>query len=100
MPGVQVRSGNTVSEELDKNQLTQVLQAIQSGDQQATNELLGEVYDELRKLAKARLANEANRGAGMTLQATALVHEAYIRLVSPPAEDPEKRQPTWQNRGH
>ena len=89
-----------MSEQPDKNELTQVLQAIQSGDQQATNELLGEVYEELRKLARARLANEANRGSGMTLQATALVHEAYLRLVAPPAEDPEKRQPTWQNRGH
>jgi RNA polymerase sigma factor (TIGR02999 family) len=80
--------------------ITKVLQAVQGGDPRATDELLTQVYDELRRLARSRLAKEANAGAGMTLQATALVHEAYLRLVSPPAEDPEKRPANWQNRGH
>ena len=58
--------------------VTQILNAIEAGDPRAATELLPLVYDELRKLAAARLAREA---PGQTLDATALVHEAYLRLV-------------------
>ncbi len=60
--------------------VTQVLEAIDSGDPKAGDQLLPLVYDELRKLAAGHMANEA---AGHTLDATALVHEAYLRLVGP-----------------
>ena len=59
-------------------EVTQILARIEQGEQAAAEELLPLVYDELRKLAAARLANEK---PGQTLQATALVHDAYIRLV-------------------
>ena len=72
------------------NDLTQVLQAIQRGDGRASDELLPLVYNELRQLAMARMARES---AGQTLQATALVHEAWLRMVG--AGDR-----TWQNRAH
>jgi hypothetical protein len=58
--------------------VTRILSQIDSGDPSASEELLPLVYDELRKLASARLAQER---PGQTLQATALVHEAYLRLV-------------------
>jgi RNA polymerase sigma factor (TIGR02999 family) len=67
------------------------LTAIERGDLAAAEQLLPLVYDELRKLAAAKLANEK---PGQTLQATALVHEAYVRLV-----DTEKLQ-DWNSRGH
>jgi RNA polymerase sigma factor (TIGR02999 family) len=70
--------------------VTQVLQAIGRGEGKASGELLPLVYEELRRLAAARMAHEA---AGQTLQATALVHEAWLRLVG----DGER---TWQNRAH
>ena len=71
--------------------VTRILSAIEQGDSQATEQLLPLVYEELRKLAGRRLASEK---PGQTLQATALVHEAYIRLV-----DVEKAQ-HWNSRGH
>ena len=71
--------------------VTQLLAQIESGDQQASQELLPLVYDELRKLAAAWMASER---PDHTLQATALVHEAYVRLV-----DIEKAQ-HWNSRGH
>ena len=71
--------------------VTQILSAIEEGDLSAAEQLLPLVYEELRKLAAAKLANEK---PGQTLQATALVHEAYIRLV-----DVEKAQ-HWNSRGH
>ena len=71
--------------------VTRLLSAIQQGDPHAAEQLLPLVYDELRKLAAARMAQEA---PGQTLQATALVHEAYLRLV-----DTEKVQ-HWNSRGH
>ena len=71
--------------------VTRILSKIESGEQQASEELLPLVYDELRKLAAARMANER---ADHTLQATALVHEAYVRLV-----DVEQAQ-HWDSRGH
>ena len=71
--------------------VTRVLSQIESGDPAAAEQLLPLVYDELRKLAAARLAQEK---PGQTLQATALVHEAYLRLV-----DVEQVQ-QWDSRGH
>src|SRR5580704_10830719 len=73
------------------NEVTRILSAIEHGDPQAAEQLLPLVYDELRRLAARRLAREA---PGQTLQATALVHEAYLRLV-----DTEKVQ-QWDSRGH
>jgi RNA polymerase sigma factor (TIGR02999 family) len=76
--------------------VTQLLDAAAAGDPQAAAELLPLVYDELRKLAAARLAAEA---PGQTLQATALVHEAYLRLVaSGDASAPHEQ--VWNSRGH
>src|SRR3954469_5233709 len=71
--------------------VTRILSQIEQGDPQATEKLLPLVYDELRKLAAAKLAQE---NPGQTLQATALVHEAYLRLVG---NDDSKR---WNSRGH
>lgn len=71
--------------------VTQILSRIESGDPKAAEQLLPLVYDELRKLAAGRLAQEK---PGQTLQATALVHDAYIRLV-----DVEQTQ-HWDSRGH
>lgn len=72
------------------SEITQVLQAIRRGDGHASEELLPLVYNELRQLAAARMAQEAS---GQTLQATALVHEAWLRMVG----DSDR---TWQNRAH
>ncbi|MCL4678174.1 MAG: sigma-70 family RNA polymerase sigma factor [Alphaproteobacteria bacterium] len=73
------------------NDVTQILSQIESGDAGAGERLLPLVYDELRKLAAAKLAREQ---PGQTLQATALVHEAYLRLVD---DGPAL---TWDGRGH
>ena len=73
------------------NDVTRILSAIERGDSRASEELLPLVYDELRKLAAQRLAQER---PGQTLQATALVHEAYLRLV----DTEEARR--WNSRGH
>ena len=70
--------------------VTRMLSAIERGDAKATDELLPLVYEELRILAAQKLSHEP---AGQTLQATALVHEAYLRLVG---DQPQN----WQNRGH
>jgi RNA polymerase sigma factor (TIGR02999 family) len=72
-------------------EVTSILSAIEAGDPRAAADLLPLVYDELRKLAAARLAHEL---PGHTLQPTALVHEAYLRLVG------EEEGPHWDNRGH
>jgi RNA polymerase sigma factor (TIGR02999 family) len=72
------------------NEVTRILSAIEQGDEQASGQLLPLVYDELRQLAARRLAREK---PGQTLQATALVHEAYMQLV-----DAEGSRP-WQGRG-
>jgi RNA polymerase sigma factor (TIGR02999 family) len=71
--------------------VTQILHAIAEGDPSAADQLLPLVYDELRQLAAHRLAHQA---PGQTLQPTALVHEAYLRLVGDPADH------DWDNRGH
>jgi RNA polymerase sigma factor (TIGR02999 family) len=73
------------------SEVTQILSAIEGGDPQAAEKLLPLVYDELRKLAAAKLAQEK---PGQTLQATALVHDAYLRLV-----DAEPAQ-NWHSRGY
>lgn len=70
--------------------VTRILNAIERGDAKATDELLPLVYEELRLLAAQKLSDEP---PGQTLQATALVHEAYIRLVG---NEPQ----TWNSRGH
>jgi RNA polymerase sigma factor (TIGR02999 family) len=70
--------------------ITQVLQAVGRGESRAAEELLPLVYDELRRLAAVRMAQEAS---GQTLQPTALVHEAWMQLV----RDGDR---TWQNRAH
>ena len=72
-------------------EVSRILRQIEQGDPNAADQLLPLVYDELRKLAATKLANER---PGQTLQATALVHEAYIRIV-----DPEQAQ-HWNSRGH
>ena len=69
----------------------QILNAIKEGDPGAASQLLPLVYDELRQLAAQKLAQET---PGQTLQATALVHEAYLRLVGTDPTQP------WDNRGH
>src|SRR5262245_18813406 len=71
--------------------MTRILSQIEQGNAQAAEELLPLVYEELRKLAAAKLAQEK---PGQTLQATALVHEAYLRLVR------GERDASWENRGH
>jgi RNA polymerase sigma factor (TIGR02999 family) len=71
--------------------VTQILSKMEHGDAAASEQLLPLVYDELRKLAAARLAAEK---PGQTLQATALVHEAYIRLVD------QNQAQRWNSRGH
>jgi RNA polymerase sigma factor (TIGR02999 family) len=72
-------------------EVTRILSAIERGDQQAADQLLPLVYEELRKLAAQRLAQEK---PGQTLQATALVHEAYHRLLNP------GHGQDWNSRGH
>ena len=72
------------------SEITQMLQAIQRGDGRASEDLLPLVYSELRRLAALRMSQEP---AGQTLQATALVHEAWLRLVG-------EGDRTWQNRAH
>ena len=72
------------------SEVTQILTAMEQGENRAAEELLPLVYDELRRLAAWHLANER---PGQTLQATALVHEAYLRLVG-------KQDPLWQGRRH
>lgn len=73
------------------NDITQLLNAAEQGDPDASSQLLPLVYDELRRLAAQRLAHE---NPGQTLQATALVHEAYLRLVK------ADEAPQWNGRGH
>ena len=83
--GIQLSKATIMSD------VTRILSAIEKGDQKASEQLLRLVYEELRKLAARKMAQE---NPGQTLQATALVHEAYLRLV-----DVEKAQ-HWNSRGH
>jgi len=87
------------------SEVTRILSAIESGDEHAANELLPLVYDELRRLAAAKMSRE---NPGQTLSATALVHEAYLRLVGPTgpagpqaADRQSGRSPvSYDSRGH
>jgi RNA polymerase sigma factor (TIGR02999 family) len=72
------------------SEITRILTAIEQGDAKSTDELLPVVYNELRRLAAHKMSAEP---AGHTLQPTALVHEAWLKLVAPPAQ-------SWQNRAH
>jgi RNA polymerase sigma factor (TIGR02999 family) len=75
-----------------RQEITLLLNRVSSGDQKAADELLPVVYEELRKLARSRMGAEA---AEHTLQPTALVHEAYLRLI-----DGDGSRPAWDGRGH
>jgi RNA polymerase sigma factor (TIGR02999 family) len=75
------------------NDVTRILAALEQGDPRASEQLLPLVYNELRRLAAQKLAQEK---PGQTLQATALVHEAYLRLARPEPGSP----PGWDGRGH
>jgi RNA polymerase sigma factor (TIGR02999 family) len=77
--------------------VTYILSRIESGDPSAAEKLLPLVYDELRKLAAAKLAFEK---PGQTLQATALVHEAFLRLVASPEGQTDQSALQWEGRGH
>jgi len=74
----------------EDNEVTRIIRAIEAGNRQASDELLPLVYEELRRLAQHRLGNQL---PGQTLQATDLVHEAYVRLVDKDGKD-------WDSRGH
>ena len=84
-------------------EVTGILSAMERGDPVAAEKLLPLVYDELRKMAAQKLAHEK---PGQTLQATALVHEAYLRLVAPASGEGSarceaaRREPHWDSRGH
>ena len=73
------------------NDITRILSQLENGDSSSSEELLPLVYEELRKLAAAKMANEK---PGQTLQATALVHEAYVKLVNVASSE------QWDSRGH
>lgn len=73
------------------NEVTRILHAISQGQSQAADELIPLIYDELRKLAAARLNHEK---PGQTLSATALVHEVFVRLLG------DETSPSWNGRGH
>jgi RNA polymerase sigma factor (TIGR02999 family) len=84
-------SGETARYSVGMSDVTRILSQIDAGDPRAAEQLLPLVYDELRKLAAAKLAHEK---PGQTLQATALVHDAYLRLVDVPHTQ------RWETRGH
>jgi len=79
------------------SEVTRILSAIEQGDPHAGEELLPLIYDELRKLAAERMSQEK---PGQTLQATALVHEAYLRLVASPGRKSGESEQHWDGRGH
>jgi RNA polymerase sigma factor (TIGR02999 family) len=78
------------------SEVTRILSAFEQGDPHAAEQLLPLVYEELRQLAAHKLAHEA---PGQTLQPTALVHEAYLRLVASPERE-RGDEPRWDHRGH
>jgi RNA polymerase sigma factor (TIGR02999 family) len=79
------------------SEVTRILSAIEDGDSHAASQLLPLVYADLRKLAARKLAQEK---PGQTLDATALVHEAYLRLVEGPQRHQGIQPPKWNSRGH
>jgi len=80
-----------------RQDVTRLLEAMDRDDPAAASELLPIVYEELRRLAHAQLDREPGGGAGQTLQATELVHEAYLRLLG---RDPRDGDGRWDGRGH
>ena len=78
-------------------EVTYIMSTLPDSEPHAASRLLPLVYEELRRLAAAQLAREPG---GQTLQPTALVHEAYLRLVATPARESGEREPRWDNRGH
>ncbi len=80
----------------DRQHVTQLIENAAKGDARAASDLLPLIYDELRRLAAANMYKEQGRGAGHTLEPTALVHEAYMRLLGPGGDDAA----TWSSRGH
>ena len=80
------------------SEVTAILSALDRGEPTDTDRLLPLVYAELRRIAASKLSRES---PNLTLQTTALVHEAYLRLTGKPSSDPaESDQPQWQSRGH
>jgi RNA polymerase sigma factor (TIGR02999 family) len=79
------------------SEVTRILSAIEQGDPHAASQLLPLVYEELRKLAAMKLAQEK---PGQTLEATALVHEAYLRLVAKPERESAGAEACWNSRAH
>jgi RNA polymerase sigma factor (TIGR02999 family) len=79
------------------SEVTRILSAIEQGDPSAPEQLLPLIYDELRKLAAQKLAQEK---PGHTLDATGLVHEAYLRLATSPSQAGDKAEGQWDSRGH
>src|SRR5262245_12298591 len=79
------------------SEVTRILSAIEQGDPHAAEQLLPLVYGGLRQLAATKLAQEK---PGQTLQATALVHEAYLRLVASRGRESGEAEPRWNSRGH
>src|SRR5438093_7935020 len=77
--------------------VTRILSAIEQGDPHAAERLLPLIYNELRQLAAQKMAQEK---PGQTLQATALVHEAYLRLVASPGRESGEAAQPWSSRGH
>ena len=77
--------------------VTNLLQQVQDGDEKASEKLLVRLYDDLRRQAAQQLSNEK---AGHTLQTTALVHEAYLRLAKPKATSDQPEDVAWNSRGH
>lgn len=93
LPSSTSTSRHDLAVHLAMNDVTLILSSLEQGDPCAAEKLLPLVYDELRKLAAARMAHES---PGHSLQATALVHEAYLRLVSGGGQDAN----SWNGRGH
>jgi RNA polymerase sigma factor (TIGR02999 family) len=96
------RSNPDPAEEALRAEATRLVQAVDPGGGVNSAQLLEMVYDQLRELARARIAGEPKRGAGLTLEATALVHEAYLRIIggAKDSESSDAPPPRWENRGH
>lgn len=95
MMSVPPRPHDLLDSRSDQDHVTRVMQAAGGGDRAAADQLLPLVYDQLRAIAQQRMSGERNAGRNHTLQATALVHEAYVRLVGD-ARDALK----WDSRAH
>ena len=96
MPGTPDNFDGPVVPGAASHEITLAIRALRQGEPGASDELIELVYAELRDLARSRLAREPGGGAGMTLDATALVHEAYLRVT----RKPEQHVQSWDGRGH